>query len=322
MIRTFIILFILVFIARISKSQVNSDIYKTVVWQVTKNGLKDTSYLFGTCHSFTGKFFEYHPDIINILNKTQIIATEIDFSNNLIDLKALEVTDSMKWKNIATKEQYRRIKNYFTHRLSMNSYYIDNTDIYNLCLGFDEEASNFYVKYMFEDYSTDDHIDKYCSKYAQKKGKIVTGLEEIPLHVSYVKVLYCNCKNPSIDQMKQQINKLDSLIKIFKNNPYQYEHSDSTLLKNYFELNLDYQLDIIPFESEISNNLKVRNQLWLRKIESLFSTKSTFIAVGLYHLYFKNGLIRLLEEKGYKVEPITLKKSTNNKTNNLRRYNF
>lgn len=45
------------------------NITKTVLWQVTKNNLKDTSYLFGTYHSFTSNFFNYYPEIPEYINQ-------------------------------------------------------------------------------------------------------------------------------------------------------------------------------------------------------------------------------------------------------------
>lgn len=43
---------------------------------------------------------------------------------------------------------------------------------------------------------------------------------------------------------------------------------------------------------------------WLPYIVKLIKTRKTFIAVGLNHLRYKYGLIQLLREYGYKVEPV------------------
>jgi uncharacterized protein YbaP (TraB family) len=49
-----------------------------------------------------------------------------------------------------------------------------------------------------------------------------------------------------------------------------------------------------------------RNLMWLPKIESQIKTGQCFIAVGLGHLEYKEGLINLLRKKGYKLTPIIL----------------
>jgi uncharacterized protein YbaP (TraB family) len=44
----------------------------------------------------------------------------------------------------------------------------------------------------------------------------------------------------------------------------------------------------------------------MNKIPELMKAQPTFIAVGVRHLPGKDGLIALLLEKGYQVEPIGL----------------
>src|SRR5690606_6071119 len=47
-----------------------------------------------------------------------------------------------------------------------------------------------------------------------------------------------------------------------------------------------------------------RNGEWLPKIENLIAEGPVFIAVGAGHLLSDRGLIELLREKGYAVEPV------------------
>ena len=49
-----------------------------------------------------------------------------------------------------------------------------------------------------------------------------------------------------------------------------------------------------------------RNRAWIPKLETAFKEKPTFVAVGAGHLGGKNGVIRLLRKRGYKVTPVTL----------------
>ena len=47
-----------------------------------------------------------------------------------------------------------------------------------------------------------------------------------------------------------------------------------------------------------------RNLNWIPKLEDWMSKKSLFVAVGAGHLAGENGVIHLLRNKGYKVEPV------------------
>ena len=52
--------------------------------------------------------------------------------------------------------------------------------------------------------------------------------------------------------------------------------------------------------------LSKRNRSWIQKIKEIVSKQSAFIAVGAGHLGGPNGLIRLLQQEGYRVKPIQL----------------
>lgn len=52
--------------------------------------------------------------------------------------------------------------------------------------------------------------------------------------------------------------------------------------------------------------LDQRNQTWAQKLPAMMADKSNFVAVGAGHLYGTQGLIALLEAKGYKITPIPL----------------
>jgi uncharacterized protein YbaP (TraB family) len=61
-------------------------------------------------------------------------------------------------------------------------------------------------------------------------------------------------------------------------------------------------------ETESNQMLNDRNILWIPKLDNLMHQQSCFVAVGALHLTGKAGLIKLLKEKGYTVEPIGIKK--------------
>ena len=52
--------------------------------------------------------------------------------------------------------------------------------------------------------------------------------------------------------------------------------------------------------------LDKRNQNWIPKINAVIQNKSCFIAIGAGHLVGENGLINLLKNQGYTVEPISI----------------
>ena len=47
-----------------------------------------------------------------------------------------------------------------------------------------------------------------------------------------------------------------------------------------------------------------RNLNWIGKLTKMLETKSGVVAVGCLHLVGETGLIKQLQKKGYKVEPV------------------
>jgi hypothetical protein len=52
--------------------------------------------------------------------------------------------------------------------------------------------------------------------------------------------------------------------------------------------------------------LDARNEIWIPRLERFFTKGSCFIAVGAGHLAGEKGLITLLRNKGFTVEPISI----------------
>ena len=47
-----------------------------------------------------------------------------------------------------------------------------------------------------------------------------------------------------------------------------------------------------------------RNRAWIEKIPTIMQAKSTLFTVGAGHLVGDNGLLKLLQDKGYAVEAV------------------
>jgi uncharacterized protein YbaP (TraB family) len=51
-----------------------------------------------------------------------------------------------------------------------------------------------------------------------------------------------------------------------------------------------------------------RNNYWMMKLPSILKNGNIFIAVGLQHLKYKEGLISQLRKLGYTVKPIKIER--------------
>lgn len=304
--KTLIILVIVVSGIVKCPAQTDTGNVHTVLWRVTRSDIKDTSYLLGTMHVISEAFVTKYPVIKECLLKTTMVATEIDINKIKFNPDDYRASDSMRLKQYATRKQHRKIKRFFVNTMHLKKRFINNADIYNLYMMFDLYSGFKYAK-SIEGRKGKQSLDEYCAKFSNKNNIPTCGLEESDIHFNKAYQVFCNCLIPTREQMIQKTFQLDSMIIKYKNDPDHYIPSYAKEIKQYWELGFQYELSESPsLDSGLAFNVHNRNIKWMPKIEEMFSEQSTMIAVGFAHLCFKFGLISLLREKGYSVEPVSI----------------
>ncbi len=76
--------------------------------------------------------------------------------------------------------------------------------------------------------------------------------------------------------------------------------------EDIYQLYLKQNLSSDNLEMYKDSLMIIRNQRMTQKIDSIISKKKAFIAVGAAHLPYENGMLNLLYEKGYVIEPIAI----------------
>jgi uncharacterized protein YbaP (TraB family) len=132
---------------------------------------------------------------------------------------------------------------------------------------------------------------------ARENSIEIKGLETIEQQLSFFDNL---SKEKQAEMVMEGIRKSDELI-----------NSTQKMEKLYNRQNVDSLYLMIHEEGgtisqEENTFLEERNKNWVPKIATFIAQKKTFIAVGAGHLGGPNGLIRLLEQKGYTLTPIVL----------------
>ena len=96
----------------------------------------------------------------------------------------------------------------------------------------------------------------------------------------------------TIKNYNTELKRLDTMVRAYKT-------QDLSALTKSFE---EDEEDSVLVEKLVTK----RNNNWIPKLQTLIAKNSCFIAVGAGHLGGKNGLIQLLQNKGYTVTPISI----------------
>lgn len=284
----FLIFFILLF----SSVTFSQEKYQGLMWEISGNGLTKKSYLYGTMH-VSGKI-AYHlgEEFFDGLNSVDAIALE---SNPIIWLDEIvesEYADSyLGYYGIARQTYNGFYKEAFKVEPPKNSELSD-------ALSQDHYLSNWMLYREVRgnaDFEEETFLDMFIYQAGSKNDKPVYSLEDF--------------KQTSIFSMKSRIPDIER-----KETSAWYK--ELTKEKRYYELLQDYyrdqdldMLDSLQKEVSSDNHLKYmlydRNVIMANNIDSIISSgKSLFIGIGAAHLPKKKGVIGLLREKGYTVEPV------------------
>jgi hypothetical protein len=263
----------------------------SLLWKIEGKDLNKPSYLFGTMHLIEKEYFFFPEKLKRHVEKSEQLIMELPGipdqkealqyiqlkEGTFYDFFTKEQSDSiMKWAYTElhmNDAQFRgvmtKMKPFVAVQLATQLHFFGKTESYELTL----EA------------------------LAKEKQLPVKGLESIDEQMSLF-------DDMSVSEQSEMV------MEIVRKPKEQYDET-KTMEQLYVRQNVDslYQLIVHSEGTIASENTRFidnRNQNWIPKIEEMIHEKRSFIAVGAGHLGGPNGVIRLLQKKGYQLTPVKL----------------
>lgn len=297
----FFLLFFLI-ISVCAAGQKGTDIHQsdpaTILWKITGKDCKKPSYLLGTFHLADAEWLYDYPEMKKVIDSTEFILTEAFTTEQA---KAPSTTETgLKALPLLSKEQYQTLDSFFVARVGEGI--AGNADAENMTVA---EMGGAILMVLTSEIKGANGITKYIDldlfTLYQKLGRKGDRLDQ-------VKPTEFNSDN--IEHARQHLARSLSYIKNSDKpgwNIFQMTGVDE-VMANYKKMKVDYKLDETG-NFDTTNDfdfvpMETRNRNWMSKIISNISTKPCLIAVGLGHLRYRVGLISLLRESGYQVEPV------------------
>ncbi|PZP52285.1 MAG: hypothetical protein DI598_01160 [Pseudopedobacter saltans] len=270
----------------------------TLLWKITKPNSLNVSYLFGTFHQVNPDFFDSLKNAKKLLLESNLLFVEAyqekENTNTENEITSIYgVWNKEKWDSISTPTQQRLYNKFVNSKWGDEEMYRLPPALLMLTL------QDIYLQGVC-DTSNRISVEKMDNRIISiaKKNKIkIEGLDEnqfMDIQKSTKKDKFFSLKNT----IKTNADYMNYILHGNTNT------SSAKFLFNYKSLSLDYS-----FNKE-EQNLKVlltgRNDKWMKKLPQALDTKNCFIAVGIRHLFYKDGLIMQLKKQGYSVQPVQL----------------
>ena len=248
-------------------------------------------YLLGSMHLGDDRITKIDDKIIDLYNKSDVLAVEVDADISDIDITSLMLNGSID--EIISPELNEKLINFsYDHAL------FNYDTLKYMKLGYIYDYLSL-LPYMEVGYMTEG-VDSYLISLAHTNNKKIVSLETIDeqlnLLLGYSDSFYIRQIETVIDNYELAKSESMNLYELYINSNYDG-------LKNMIDLSSGLGID----EEEIEFNKAMyqdRNILMKNKvIEFLDNNDSVFMAVGCAHVIGKDGIIELLKDN-YKITRI------------------
>ncbi|WP_339711283.1 TraB/GumN family protein [uncultured Kriegella sp.] len=261
----------------------------SLLWEISGNGLKETSYLYGTMHVSKRIAFRLDDVFYDALDKSEVIALESDPGTWLEEGHGVGLRGYGQGNGFVSK-------GFYTYPFVIRNPSKKEIGAY---LAFEDRRVNS-ILYRTDAYSQnfeeDTYLDMFIYQAGKKFKKKVVALEDLAESAALVGRASLNAMKPRPDEWLQKKMRLQDPSTILQD---AYRNRDIDLLDS---------IDKAMYTDHYMNNmLYVRNGNMAQKLDSVMRTAKVFTGIGAAHLPGKKGVIALLRNLGYTVKALTSK---------------
>ncbi len=263
----------------------------TLLWEISGNGLKKPSYMFGTFHLLCKDDIKFSANLQTALKNAKEVYFEMDLDDPVNTLGGMFFMNmkNKTLKELYTPEEFAKVTQFFKDSLKMS-------------LGFFEKMKPMLLEALLYPRmmpcKTPSGVDMELMTIAKKEKKEIKGFETIQFQSSVFDSI------PYDVQAKALLKDIDSTAS-FK----VYFIKMVNIYKNQETEQLVQLMADTTFSGGENDDmlLKNRNENWVKQLKSILKQKNIFMGVGAAHLFGKDGLIILLRKEGYTVRGIANK---------------
>lgn len=264
------------------------ELENSLLWKISGNGLEKPSYLYGTVHITCDATLS--DKVLEALDATTQLYLELDMDDPSMQaqmMKGMMMKDGTKMSTLASPEDFKLVDEFLTKNVGMSAKLMDNFKPAMVSMMLMPKIIACPIQ----------SVENELIKVTKEQEEEVYGLESVAVQMAMFDAI------PYEEQMQE-------LIKSAKDNMAADKIKYEKMMEIYNSKNLNAIMDFMNEEENkmYGDNSEImldnRNISWIPKIEEAAKATPTFFGVGAAHLPGDKGVIKLLREKGYKVEAV------------------
>jgi uncharacterized protein YbaP (TraB family) len=273
----------------------------SLLWSVYREDLKDTSFLFGTIHLIPAEDFFIPGGLERVMSRCKTVFFEIDMqeelnlANQISLLPKLRMKDGLTLEDLFSESEYQEIQSFFKEKGLPLFFFNGMKPMFiQMMVQMDVESMQMGKEGGMKSY------EMYLSEKARLANLPTAGLETIDYQVGiFDSIPYEVQASMLLETLRAEKNlegqndsEMEDLFALYKSedlNKIQemMNQSEDPIAKEY--------ADLFLFQ---------RNKNWIPLIMEAMEEASVLVAVGAAHLPGEKGVIQLLREQGYQVNPL------------------
>jgi uncharacterized protein len=266
------------------QAQAQKSAEKSLLWEVSGNGLEKPSYIYGTIHMICESDFNITNKVKKAFDQSSRLVLEADIFNPDMgnEVKQEMMSDVPLSKKLAAAD-YASVDSILQLKCGMPLKTLDN---FKLSMVMSLVASKLFPC------TTPQSYEATFDKMAKEKNMHRAALEEVVAQLRFLNKAYTD------SQIVAQVKSFDSSKEGTHEMIAMYKAEDINGLYTFMT-----RPDLMD-ENTIKWMLVERNNNWAEKMPAMMKEESNFFAVGAAHLPGPIGILALLKAKGYTVKPI------------------
>lgn len=285
--------FILFFFTLLSAKAQKDSLINTeaLLWELRHDSIPGASYLFGTMHVQDKRAYQFPDSMLIFLSQCKLFAGELSIE----DLKKsantgmIMLPSDIKLEDLLMKAEYKKVKKLCKKELGVYALLVNKIKPVFTSAMLSESVLKKEMKHA---------LDEYLQYEAKDKGLEVVGLETASEQLSAIETM------PYKDQALMLLDEV--------------EHFEETriAMNKMADWYGNGQLDSLylvtvgdsAMQGEVGDAMiKNRNVVMASRLEPMLREQRVFCAIGAAHLPGREGVLALLQEKGYRIRPIRRK---------------
>lgn len=277
---------------------VQAQVENTLLWEVTGNGLGESSYLYGTMHLQDERVFNFSDSVMAKISACDAMGLELIIEDDLMGMMdpemmgAIMMPSGKELGDLMGSKDYKKVKTALDNSSQQEMF----GPLASVLM--DRIKPIFLSMLLTEDQAKKDRplpLDMHLQKEGEKMGKKMIGIETVSEQMQALDEISLE---EQAEMLIEQVNNLGQAADELEQMIDAYNREDLTLIDSMTNATMaDYK----NFDNAL---LIERNKRMVQRVNNIIREQSTFVAVGTAHLLGKTGLINGLRDLGFDVYPV------------------